>query len=156
MADNNILRTFKIDGKTFNVNPCWNELGLTKNYMLALLSRDEYTPVAKAQPESTDTLYTDPDSGNPAGFHAGQCVVYPDSEAEGGLGLSIAKSVTLDSQGIPTSVQWYHATDVEKRLAEAERKLAVIIDYFSNGVFGNGEWINQFPWQGSVAWNNGE
>lgn len=46
MADNDVFKTLKIGGKSFGVKPCWEQLGITKDYMLALLNRDEYTPVA--------------------------------------------------------------------------------------------------------------
>lgn len=119
--------------------------------MLALLSRDEYTPVATQQPTSTDTLYTDPVSGNPAGFHAGQCVIYPDAEIEDGWGLSIAKHVIFNEQGVPAKVLWYHATDVEKCIKNIEKKITIIHD----GIFGTGLWFNEYPWQSEVVWNNG-
>ena len=93
MAENNVLQTLKIDDNYFSIKTCWEQLGLTQQYMLTLLSRDEYTPVANTQPSSTDTLYTDPVSGNLAGFHAGQCVIYPDTDVQDGWGLSIAKHV---------------------------------------------------------------
>lgn len=86
MADSNVFKTINIGGNSFSASPCWEQLGLTKSYMLALLTRDEYTPVANMQPSSTDTLYTDPDSGNFAGFHAGQCVIYPDADVPDGWG----------------------------------------------------------------------
>lgn len=123
MADTNILQTLNIGGNDYKIKPCWEQLGLTKEYMLSLLSRDEYTPVATNQPTNTDTLYIDPVSGNPAGFHAGQCVVYPDPEVSDGWGLSIAKKVTVNSDGIPTEVLWYHATDVEKRIKNLELEI---------------------------------
>lgn len=151
MADTNILKTLNINGKHYSIQSSWEQLGLTKEYMLALLSRDEYTPVATRQPTSTDTLYADPVSGNPAGFHAGQCVIYPDAEIEDGWGLSIAKHVVFNEQGIPTKVLWYHATNVEKRIRNIEEKITIIHD----GIFGTGLWINEYPWQSEVVWNNG-
>lgn len=138
MADKNVFKTIRIGSKSFDVKPCWEQLGITEDYMLALLARDEYTPVVNAQPSSTDTLYTDPASGNPAGFHAGQCVVYPDADVQDGWGLSIAKHVLYDDREIPTKVFWYHATDIEKRIASLEKDF---------GCFGTGLWINEFPWR---------
>lgn len=151
MADTNILQTLNINGKYYEVKPCWKQFGLTKEYMLALLSRDEYTPVATKQPTSTDTLYTDPASGNPAGFHAGQCVIYPDKDVLDGWGLSIAKHVELNSNGVPTKVYWFHATDVEKRVSNIEKWLVII----HQGCFGTGLWINDYPWQKEAVWDNG-
>ncbi len=153
MADTttNILQALKINNKCFNIQTCWEQLGLTKNYMLALLSRDEYTPVATRQPTATDTLYTDPASGNPAGFHPGQCVIYPDNEVPDGWGLSIAKHVVINNQGVPTKVFWYHATDVEKRLSKMEEIYLIT----HQGVFGTGLWINEYPWQLDAVWDNG-
>ena len=87
MADIKTIKTIEVNGVKFQVKPCWEQLGLTQEYMIALLSRDEYTPVATKQPTSTDVLYTDPVSGNPAGFHSGQCVIYPDSSVSDGWGL---------------------------------------------------------------------
>lgn len=114
MADTNILQSINIGGKRFSVPACWEELGLTKAYMLALLSRDEYTPTVDHKPTETDTIYTDPDSGNPAGFHAGQCVIYPDVEALDGIGMSVAKQVTVNEQGVPTNIVWLHLGDIDK------------------------------------------
>lgn len=151
MADTNILKTLNIGGKNYVIQPCWEQFGLKKDYMLALLSRDEYTPVATKQPKETDTLYTDPASGNPAGFHAGQCVIYPDNEIPDGWGLSIAKKVTVNANGVPTKVIWHHATDLEKRVAKLEESL-LIIHY---GVIGTGLWINEYPWQADAVWDNG-
>ena len=151
MADNYVFKTLKIGGKSFGVKPCWEQLGITKDYMLALLNRDEYTPVATKQPSYTDTLYTDPVSGNPAGFHAGQCVVYPDYDIPDGWGLSIAKYVLYDDQGIPTKVFWYHATDIEKHIASLEENVTKTF----YGCLGTGLWVNEFPWQNDAVWNNG-
>lgn len=150
MADN-FVKALKIGDKSFGVLPPWEWFGLTQNYMLALLSRDEYTPVLKKQPASTDTIYTDPASGNPAGFHPGQCVIYPDSEVEDGYGLSIAKQVITDDQGVPTKVFWFHATDVEKKV----NKLSETIIQLHDGVFGTGLWINEYLWQLDAVWDNG-
>ncbi len=151
MADTNVLQTINIGDNRFSVKTCWEQLELTKHYLLALLSRDEYTPIANMQPSSTDTLYTDPVSGNPAGFHAGQCVVYPDVDVKDGWGLSIAKYVFYDDQGIPTKILWYHATDIEKRIASLEENVAKIF----YGCLGMGLWVNEFPWQNDAVWSNG-
>ena len=97
------------------------------------------------------TLYTDPVSGNPAGFHPGQCVIYPDSDIPDGWGLSIAKNVTTTPQGVPIKISWYHATDVEKRLTRLEEKMTITHD----GVIGTGLWINEYPWQQDAVWDNG-
>ena len=152
MADIKTIKTIEVNGVKFQVKPCWEQLGLTQEYMIALLSRDEYTPVATKQPTSTDVMYTDPVSGNPAGFHSGQCVIYPDSSASDGWGLSIAKYVVYGSDGIPTSVAWYHATDVEKRVAALEENITII----HKGCLGTGVWINDYPWQADAVWDNGE
>lgn len=133
------------------IQPCWDQLGLTQGYMLALLSRDEYTPVATQKPAATDTLYTDPTSGNLAGFHAGQCVVYPDSEMPDGWGLSIAKHVTVNEEGVPTHIDWFHATDLEKNMAAMQQRFIEKYD----GVIGTGVWINEYLWQLDAVWNNG-
>lgn len=151
MAENNVLQTLKIDDNYFSIKTCWEQLGLTQQYMLTLLSRDEYTPVANTQPSSTDTLYTDPVSGNLAGFHAGQCVIYPDTDVQDGWGLSIAKHVLYNEQGIPIKVLWYHATDIEKRITSLEEN--VIKNFY--GCLGTGLWINDFPWQNDAVWGNG-
>ncbi len=152
MADTtNTVKSLNINGKHFDMQSCWEQLGLTKLYMLALLSRDEYAPVATQQPSETSTLYTDPVSGNLAGFHPGQCVIYPDSEISDGWGLSIAKKVTLNDQGVPVKVDWFHATDMEKRINNLEEKIIIIHD----GVIGTGLWINEYPWQQDAVWDNG-
>lgn len=152
MADTNILQTLNIGGNNYGFKTCWEQFGLTKEYMLALLGRDEYTPVATRQPSDTDTLYTDPASGNPAGFHAGQCVIYPDAGVPDGWGLSVAKYVLYDGQGVPTKIFWYHATDIEKRLSFLEEKVTRIYQ----GCIGTGLWVNEFPWQSDAVWDNGE
>lgn len=145
------FQALKIAGQDFSIQSCWEQLGLIKTYMLALLSRDEYTPVATQQPTETDTLYTDPASGNLAGFHAGQCVIYPDNQVSDGWGLSIAKNVVLNAQGIPTKIAWFHATEMEKRLSNLEEKF--IITHY--GVIGTGLWINEYSWQQDAVWDNG-
>ena len=145
------VNTFKIAGQDFSIPSCWEQLGLDKNYMFALLSRDEYTPVATQQPTATDTLYTDPVSGNLAGFHAGQCVTYPDKDMPDGWGLSIAKFVVTNAQGVPTKVFWHHATDIEKRLGKMEEIYLIT----HKGVFGTGLWINEYPWKLDAVWDNG-
>lgn len=115
MAEKNNIQKLTIGGKEFDLS-AWGQLGLSKLYFLALLSRDEYTPVAEKKPTETDTLYTDPDSGNQAGFHSGQCVIYPDKDVADGWGLSIAKKVEINAQGVPTRVYWLHVTDIEKNV----------------------------------------
>lgn len=152
MADVSVIETLKIGGKSFCVKPCWEQLGLNKSYMLALLSRDEYTPVATHQPSATDVLYTDPVSGNTAGVHPGQCIIYPDSSIKDGWGLSIAKQVELNADGAPVRAYWYHATDVEKRVQDMELNLTKRF----YGCFGTGVWINDYPWQTDAIWDNGE
>lgn len=146
-----ILQTLKIADQYFNIQSCWEQFGLTKDYMIALLSRDEYTPVATRQPTDTDTLYTDPASGNLAGFHPGQCVIYPDSQIPDGWGLSIAKNVIVDSQGVPIQVAWFHATELEKQICRVEEKFTMA--YY--GAFGSGIWINDYPWHPEAVWDNG-
>lgn len=152
MADIQVFKTLNIGGKKFSVEPCWEQLGLTQAYMLTLLSRDEYTPVATKQPTSTDVLYTDPGSGGLAGFHPGQCVIYPDAEMPDGWGLSIAKYVVNNAQGIPTRVVWFHATDMEKRIMKLEERITTI----HQGCLGTGLWVNEYPWQADAVWDNGE
>lgn len=151
MANINVLQILKIGDDDFYVKTCWEQLNLTQQYMLTLLSRDEYTPIADMQPTSTDTLYTDPASGNLAGFHAGQCVVYPDADVQDGWGLSIAKHVLYDDQGIPTKIFWYHATDIEKRIASLEENVTKTF----YGCLGTGLWVNEFLWQNDAVWSNG-
>lgn len=116
MGNNNIEK-LNVSGKDFDITP-WGALGLSKQYLLALLSRDEYCPVADKQPTETDVLYTDPASGNPAGFHAGQCVVYPDKDVPDGWGLSIAKKVETDAQGMPIKVIWQHLNEATSKEIE--------------------------------------
>lgn len=149
---NHVISALNINNHNFVIEPCWQQLGLTQGYMLALLGRDEYTPVANQQPTPTDVFYTDPDSDNLAGVHAGQCVIYPDDEIEDGWGLSIAKKVITDANGIPTKVHWYHATDVEKRV----RNIEIDIIKLHYGCLGTGLWINDYPWQNDAAWDNAE
>ena len=151
MAAINTINALKIGSSEFQVKPCWEQLGLTQDYMVALLSRDEYTPVATKQPTSTDTMYTDPVSGNLAGIHAGQCVIYPDADAPEGWGLSIAKKVVTGNDGVPTAVAWFHATEMQKRMGVLEQVTQSIYE----GCFGAGTWENVYPWQSYASWNNG-
>lgn len=109
------VEKLKIGEQTFNMS-VWEQLGISKLYFLSLLSRDEYCPVADKKPTETTTTYIDPASGNPAGFHAGQCVVYPDPELSDGWGLSIAKKVDSDNQGNPQKIYWLHFSDIEKKI----------------------------------------
>lgn len=149
MAEIKTIQALNINGSRFNVKPCWEQLGLSSGYMLALLSRDEFCPVATGQPSATDTIYTDPVSGNLAGFHPGQCVIYPDNDIPDGWGLSIAKQVIVNDDGIPTQVCWFHATDIEKRLTQLEQMAA------TKGCIDSGLWDNECPWQSEMVWENG-
>lgn len=106
MANENYFQNLNIAGQNFKVSPVWEQLGLTKSYLLALLSRDFYTPRATQAPSSTDVYYTDPADGNAAPFREGQCCVYPDSESSDGWGFSIAKHIETDAEGLPTSIVW--------------------------------------------------
>lgn len=101
------LEKLRIENNDFDLT-IWGYLGMSKEYFLTLLSRDEYCPVADKQPTEKDVYYTDPASGNPARFHAGQCVIYPDKNIADGWGLSIAKKVETDSEGVPTKIFWEH------------------------------------------------
>lgn len=147
-----VLQLLKINGQEYQPIQCWAELGLTQAYMLALLSRDEYTPVATQQPTSEDCYYVDPASGSYSAIHAGQCVVYPDSDVTDGYGLSIAKYVQYDSNGAPQKVYWYHATDVEKQVQSLALQMVII----HQGCFGTGLWVNEYPWQEDAVWDNGD
>lgn len=122
------LEKLNIGGNEFDMSP-WGLLGLSKQYLLSLLNRDEYCPVADKQPTEKDVIYTDPASGNPAGFHAGQCVTYPDKEVADGWGLSIAKKVDTDAQGVPQKVYWLHLSDLVKDVAMLKAELG----YWNNG-----------------------
>lgn len=148
MADTNIFQTININGNSCKIKPCWESLSLTKEYMLALLSRDEYAPSLTKKPADTETIYTDPASGNQAGFHSGQCMCYPDGGTSDGFGISIVKNVVVDSQGIPTKMSMFDAADVEKRISALETKVR-------NGCFGNGVWYNTLRWMDNAVWNNG-
>lgn len=101
------LEKLKIENNDFDLTP-WGLAGMSREYFLTLLSRDEYCPVADKQPTEKDVFYTDPASGNLAGFHSGQCVIYPDASCLDGWGLSIAKKVETDTQGVPTMIFWEH------------------------------------------------
>lgn len=113
-SENNTFKSVNINGKSFDLQTSWEQLGISKQYMLTLLSRDEYTPILDSKPTNTTVTYTDPASGNLAGFHEGQCAVYPYSGSSDGWGLSIAKKVTVGSNGVPTNVIWEHVTDSKK------------------------------------------
>ena len=106
MASENYFMNLNIAGQNFKVSPTWEQLGLTKSYLLTLLARDFYTPQVSQAPTSTDVYYTDPADGKTAPFRTGQCCIYPDSESTDGWGFSIAKKVTTDEEGLPTSIIW--------------------------------------------------
>lgn len=106
MANENYFQNLKIAGQNFKVSPTWEQLGLTKSYLLALLARDMYTPQAAQAPSSTDVYYVDSADGNAAPFREGQCCVYPDSESSDGWGFSVAKHIETDAEGLPTSIVW--------------------------------------------------
>lgn len=122
------IEKLNIGEQEYDLTP-WGLLGISKFYFLSLLSRDEYCPVVDQKPSEQDVTYIDPASGNQAGFHAGQCVCYPDKDVSDGYGLSIAKKVDFDTQGIPTKVYWLHVTDIEKRLNDIE----INIGLWNNG-----------------------
>lgn len=148
MADIGIFQTLSINGVRYKIKPCWESILLTKEYMLALLSRDEYTPILKNKPTETDTIYIDPASGNQAGFHPGQCVSYVDAGTGDGFGLSIVKNVVTDSHGTPVKMSIHNATDIEKRVIALETTV-------NNGCFGNGVWYNTLKWMNDTVWDNG-
>lgn len=106
MANENYFQNLKIAGQNFKVSPAWEQLGLTKSYLLALLARDMYAPQAAQAPSSTDVYYVDSADGNAAPFREGQCCVYPDSESSDGWGFSVAKHIETDAEGLPTSIVW--------------------------------------------------
>lgn len=137
------LEKLNIGGEEFDMSP-WGLLGLTKPYFATLLSRDEYCPVADKQPTEKDVIYTDPASGNPAGFHAGQCVTYPDKDVPDGWGLSIAKKVDTDAQGIPTKVYWLHITDILKAL-DTDSGLQAPPSDGNTYAYCDGNWVEICP-----------
>lgn len=149
MADTNTFHTINVNGNSYNIKSCWESLSLTKEYMLALLSRDEYTPILTRKPTNTETIYDDPVSGNKAGVHSGQCVCFSDNESKDEYGISIVKNVTVNSQGIPVQMSLFDATDIEKRVSALELKV-------HNGCFGNGVWYDTLKWLEDVVWDNGD
>lgn len=128
MADN-VLNSLKIGANNFRVKSCWEQLGLTQNYMLALLSRDEYTPHLDDKPTSSTLTYIDPQSGGLAVFHEGQCVIYPISGSNDEWGLSIAKMVVCGAQGDPLQVIWHHCTSVEETTDDEIADVSDLIFY---------------------------
>lgn len=106
MANENYFTNLNIAGQNFKVSPVWKQLGLTESYFLALLARDFYTPRVNKAPSSTDVYYTDPADGQTAPFREGQCCIYPDSESSDGWGISVAKNVETDAEGLPTKILW--------------------------------------------------
>lgn len=147
MADKN-FQTIKLNGNSCKIQSCWESLSLTKEYMLALLSRDEYAPALTKKPSNTETIYIDPISKNEAGVHSGQCVCYPDEEVKDKNGISIVKNVVVDSQGTPIQMSLFDATNMENRVSRLEEKVR-------NGCYGNGIWYNTLKWLEEAVWDNG-
>lgn len=117
MADPKSLQALNIDGLKLEVQKCWEQLGISKLYMLSLLGRDEFTPVLAKEPVSNTFYYTDPASGNNALFHAGQFVVWPDKDSPfDGCGFGIVIKVDMRSDNSPSCVWWLY---LEKKLREA-------------------------------------
>lgn len=106
MANEKLFMNLNIAGQNFKVSSAWEQLGFTKSYLLALISRDSYAAQANQAPSSTDVYYIDPADGQAAPFREGQCCVYPDSESSDGWGFSVAKHVETDKEGFPTSIVW--------------------------------------------------
>lgn len=106
MAEQNIVKTLAIGNVQFRAPYCWEELGVTEDYLKVLLSRDEFAPILSAKPTSTTISYTDPATGVATAFHEGQCAIYPDSNLPDGYGLCIAKKITYNASNVPTGVIW--------------------------------------------------
>lgn len=106
MAEQNIVKTLAIGNVQFRAPYCWEELGVTEDYLKVLLSRDEFAPILSAKPTSTTTSYTDPATGIATAFHEGQCAIYPDSNLPDGYGLCIAKKITYNASHVPSSIIW--------------------------------------------------
>ena len=121
MSENKNITAIIINGIRFDIKPCWSQLGLSEGQLLAILSRDEYTPRLDSRPDSSTATYVDPLKEEPVAFHAGQCAIYPDSTAEGSVGLSLVKEVVTNDDGT-VGVAWVHLTGVETALGvESER-----------------------------------
>lgn len=128
MADPKSLQALNIDGLKLEVQKCWDQLGISKNYMLALLGRDEYTPVLDARPTSNTFYYTDPASGNAAVFHPGQFVLWPEDKSDfDSRGFGIVVDVSKDADGIPCNVVWYYAEEAYRELKRHEEGLMNLV-----------------------------
>lgn len=129
MADSKILQALNIDGIKLEFQKCWEQLGISRYYMMSLLSRDEYTPQLGAEPTAATLYYTDPASGNQAAFHPGQFVVWPESASPfQGMGFGVAVNVTTDtSTGKPVKVTWLYLEKELRGTATTLQKLSKMV-----------------------------
>ncbi len=128
MADTKTLQKLCVGGMKLEFQKCWEQLGISKLYMMALLSRDEYTPILDARPTSDTLYYTDPASGNAAVFHPGQFVLWPEDKSEfDSRGFGIVVDVTNDKDGNPCNVLWYYVEEAWRELKRHEEGLMNLV-----------------------------
>lgn len=74
-------------------------LDMSDERLIELLSRDFYTPTLEAKPTEDTVQYTDTD-GEATDFRIGQACVYPDEEAENGMGISFLLAIREDGKAV--------------------------------------------------------
>ncbi len=119
MAETKTLQKLCVDGMKLEFQKCWEQLGISRLYMMALLSRDEYAPILDARPDDSTLYYTDPASGNQALFHRGQFVLWPEDLSETGRGFGMVVDVTNDKDGNPDFVLWLYLEELLRESSEA-------------------------------------
>ena len=106
--------------------------------------------ILNEKPSSTDYYYTEEDNEETLIFGRGQCVVYPDDEMPDGWGFAIVKNIDIQTNIEDSKVDWYYATEIEKRLS----KLELMFSDHAYGVIGTGKWKNDFYWHQYAKWVN--
>lgn len=91
-----------LQGNVINLdlpNSPFAALDMSDERIIELLSRDFYTPTLDAKPTEDTLQYTDTD-GEATDFRIGQACVYPDEEAENGMGISFLLAIRSDGKAV--------------------------------------------------------
>lgn len=91
-----------LQGNVINLelpNSPFASLDMSDERLIELISRDFYTPTLESKPTEDTLQYTDTD-GEATDFRIGQACVYPDKEAETGMGISFLLAIRADGKAV--------------------------------------------------------
>ena len=127
---------------TEEINKLWNNF--------ANIGGGQKFVILNQKPSPNDYSYYEEDTEDSLIFGRGQFVAYPDNEMTDGWGFAIVKNIDVQSNIEETKVDWYYATEIEKRLI----KLELMFTDHVYGVIGTGKWKNDFYWRPCAKWVN--